>query len=83
MKKWLLGGFAGLVLIIRGFFADRKAAKLTKERDTSMVGEKVQSIKAEAKAIEAEQAQKRQEREDARNAANTDTLRTERDNLFK
>jgi len=63
MKNWFLGALAGLALLVRGLFADRKAARLTKERDAARADAVTQGATAEAKTHEAGQLreQKRQE----------------------
>jgi hypothetical protein len=68
MKNWILGALAGLALLVRGFFADRKAAKLTKERDAALADAVTQGATAEAKAHEAVQLREQKRQEGAINA---------------
>jgi Tfp pilus assembly protein FimT len=68
MRNWIFGALAGLAMLVRGFFADRKAARLTNERDAARADAVTQGATAEAKAQEAAQLREQKKQEGTINA---------------
>ena len=86
MTDWIIGILAALAAagawIVRGFFAERTEARLTKERNAALTEAEGQKIKAEAKTLEAEVLHRQQEKEGAIHAADTPGIASRLDDLF-
>jgi hypothetical protein len=85
LENIMAGSIGGIILFFIGLVAwlKRDNDKLKAKHETARVDAKTQSIKAEAKAVEAEQLQAQQRREDAVNASDSNSVASQLDSRFK
>jgi len=83
MRSWLIGLITGLAFVVRGFFAGRREAKLTKERNSALADAEQQRITAEAKTNEAAQLRAQQKQEGKINAKDSADTAAHLDNKHR
>lgn len=87
MTDWIVGilaaGAAILAWILRGFFAGRTEARLSKERDTARVDAERRRSQSEARRNEAEIRGNQQKTEDAIHAESPEGVASRLDDLFR